>query len=116
MPQCYKNCKHNYCNYCTKYNEPILVSTNYWHRGLLIHPLDYLTIFYSDNADIEHLITICATCLADNTAVQNVCSYYYKNGFITYKQKKLLLHLIFDCYETNERDYKINQLACQVED
>lgn len=122
MPKCYKCCKYNNgFGYCEKYDEKILVSKNMAHYGLLIHPLEYLTLYYNiGEKDIKYLIKISEKYLNDK-ASKNICNFFNNKGFITEKQKKLLLYNIFNCYEPNERkDADLTEfeygLACQVED
>ena len=105
MPRCYKCCKHYCLDFCTKYNKKILVSKNLAHYGLLLHPLDYLTLYYSYNQkDVEHLIRIAEEYLTDNIS-KGICRYYRQKGYITFKQRKLLLHHFFRCCEEKEQEY-----------
>lgn len=114
MPRCYRFCKHNCLGFCTKYEERILVSKNLAHYGLLLHPLDYLTLYYNDNQkDLEHLIKKAEQCLTDDIS-KSICHYYRQKGYITFKQRKLLLHLFFDCCEEEEKHYD-DIPFCQVE-
>ncbi len=116
MPRCYKCCKYNKgFDYCEKYNERIPVSRNIAHYGLYIHPLDYLTLYYYERGkDIEHLIKISEKYLKDKTS-KSICNFFNDKGFITEKQKKLLLHNIFNCYEPKEKKDSEYYFA-QVED
>lgn len=116
MPNCYcsKTCKHNYLNFCTKYDKPIIVSRNMWHPGLLIHPLHYLTLYYNyDRNDIGELIALAKKFLTDETS-KSLCGFYDKYKYLTFKQRKLLLHQFFDCFEKeNKTDNGVP--FCQVE-
>lgn len=108
MPRCYKCCKYNYAGlFCTKYEETILVSRNPAHYDLLLHPLEYLTIYYNysynKEEDINHLIQTAEKYLTDNIS-KSICNYYREKGYITFKQRKLLLHQFFNCYEINRGD------------
>lgn len=114
MSRCYECCKYNYIGFCTKYKESILVSKNPAHYGLLLHPLEYLTIYYDYNQkDLEFLIQKADKYLKDNIS-KSICNYYREKGYITFKQRKLLLHQFFDCYEEKERYYG-DITFCQVE-
>lgn len=93
MPRCYKNCKHYYLGFCTKYKKEILVSKNLAHYGLLLHPLDYLTLYYNYNQkDIEHLIISAEKYLTDNKS-KSICRYYRQKGYITFKQRKVIMRM-----------------------
>lgn len=117
MPRCYKLCKYNVMNYCEKYNEPIVVSKNIAHYGLLFHPLEYLTLYYNENEpDVEHLIKAAEKYLKDNNIAKSVCEFYRKRGYITFKQRKLLLHIFFDCYEGKTQREDVGYYFAQVED
>lgn len=103
MPKCYKNCKHNICGVCQKYNERILVSKNPVHYGLLIHPFECLTIYYnSNNQDVTYLVKQAKKYLTNDIS-KSICSCYKEKGHISYKQRKILLHQLFDCYEEKEK-------------
>lgn len=114
MPRCYKYCKCYYLGFCTKYNEKVLISKNPAHYGLLLHPLDYLTLYYDYNQkEIEHLIISAEKYLTDSIS-KSICRYYRRKGYITFKQRKLLLHQFFNCCKEKERKYG-DITFCQVE-
>lgn len=98
MARCYKNCKHNWCNVsCRKYNEPILISRNPLHRGLLLHPLQYLSMYYRyENNDIKHLIEI-AEKFSDDEVSKNIIKQYKQKGYISFKQRKFLIYKLLNC-------------------
>ena len=106
MSTCYKCCKHNYCGFCAKYEDTILVSRNPAHYGLLLHPLDYLELYYRyDAKDIPHLIDIANKYLKDDVS-QNILQQYKKKGYVTFKQRKYLVYNLLNCcYEEKEREY-----------
>ena len=105
MAICYKFCKHNSWGFCSKYNESILVSRNPAHYGLLIHPLDYLELYYKyDAKDIPFLIKIANKYLEDEVS-QNILQQYKRKGYITYKQRKLLVYNLLHCCEEEYRNY-----------
>lgn len=106
--------KYNCIGVCTKYEEIILVSKNVAHYGLLLHPLEYLTIYYNENQkDLEHLIKKAEQCLTDNIS-KSICRFYRQKGYITFKQRKLLLHNFFNCCEEEKQEYG-DTTFCQVE-
>ena len=114
MPNCSKYCKHYYLGFCTKYQDFIGVSKNYFHYGLLMHPLEFLTLYYDyERKDIELLIEKAEKFLTDDIS-KSICNYYRKRGYITFKQRKLLLHQFFHCYEEKEKHYG-DIIFCQVE-
>lgn len=114
MPECHEYCKYNYLGFCAKYKEKILVSKNPAHYGLLLHPLDYLTIYYDYNKkDIHDLIEKAESHLTDNIS-KSICNYYKEKGYISFKQRKLLLHQFFNCCEEEEMVYG-DVTFCQVE-
>lgn len=118
MVRCYKNCKYRSVNFCTKYGEPIQISKNICHPGLNIHPLDYLSLYYTDSSDIEHLIEA-AEKYSDEPSSKNICKQYRDTGKITYKQRKLLVYNLLHCAEDRYPAYGLIEnegLACQVED
>ena len=104
MARCYENCKHNWCNVsCRKYNEIILTSINPFHKGLLIHPLEDLSMYYRyENKDIRRLIKI-ADKFADDDVSKNIIKQYKQKGYISFKQRKLLIYKLLNCcYEGKE--------------
>ncbi len=104
MSRCYKNCKHNWCGgYCDKYKELVLTSRSIYHYGLLLHPLEYLSIYYDyEKKDIKHLIEI-ADKFANDDASKNIVKRYKQNGYISFKQRKLLIYKLLNCcYEDKE--------------
>lgn len=114
MIRCYKDCKYNKYDYCSKYDEKIIVSRNQAHPGLLIHPLQYLTIFYNEeNEDVDELIDLADKYLNGDEVVDSICNYFARYGQISFKQRKLLLYKLFNCYEEKEPKQYIN--FCQVE-
>jgi hypothetical protein len=118
MARCYKNCKYRSSYFCTKYGEPIQISKNMCHPGLNLHPLDYLSLYYKDSSDIEHLIEV-AEKYSDEPSSKNICKQYRETGKITYKQRKLLVYNILNCYESEDDNYHSignDGLMCQVED
>jgi len=101
MARCYKNCKHNWCNlYCNKYNDRILTSRNPAHYGLLLHPLQDLSMYYYRyvNGTIDHLIEVAEKFLTDDTS-KSIIEWYKKKGDISYKQRKYLVANLLNCYE-----------------
>lgn len=107
MARCYENCKHNWCNvHCRKYNETILTSRNPFHRGLLIHPLEWLSMYYyrEVNGDISHLIDIAEKFSEDDTS-KSIVEQYKKKGYISYKQRKFLLWKLLNCFEGKEHGW-----------
>ena len=98
MSRCYKNCKHNWCGgYCKKYQELISTSKNCLHYGLLIHPLEYLSIYYDyEKKDIQHLIEI-ADKFADDDISKNIIKQYKQKGYISFKQRKFLIYKLLNC-------------------
>ena len=104
MSRCYKTCKHNYWNFCTKYNESILVSTNPLHYGLLLHPLDYLTLYYQyDQKDLTYLIDVASKFLKDDVS-KNILQQYKNKEYISFKQRKYLVYNLLNCcYEDETR-------------
>ena len=101
MARCYRHCKYNSCDwYCRKYNERILTSKNPFHYGMLIHPLEYLSMFYyrDVNWEISHLIEI-AEKYANDDVSKSIINQYKKKGYITYKQRKCLVYNLLHCYE-----------------
>lgn len=115
MPRCEKTCKYNNgFGYCEKYDERILVSKNMAHYGLLLHPLEFLTLCYNprDN-DIRQLMEYAGK-LKDDVS-KNICEFYKKKGYITLKQRKFLLYKIFHCYEEKIKE-ESGYYFSQVED
>lgn len=107
MSRCYKNCKYNWrCGYCAKYKELILTSRNIYHMGLLLHPLEYLSIYYSyDQKDIRHFIEV-ADKFADDDVSKNIVKQYKQRGYISFKQRKFLIYnLLNNCYEDKEHGW-----------
>ena len=51
-----------------------------------------------------------------NDIAKNVCEFYRKRWYITFKQRKLLLHIFFDCYEGKTQKEDIGYYFAQVED
>lgn len=101
MARCYKRCKYNDVGFCKKYNERIHVSYNPAHPGLLLHPLDYLTIYYNDNRhDISNLIKTADQFLKDDKVAQSICEQYSAKGYMTNKQKRYLLFRLLNCGES----------------
>lgn len=104
MSRCYKNCKYNWCNVsCRKYNEPILISRSPFHRGLLLHPLQYLSMYYRyENNDITHLIDV-AEKFSDDDVSKNIIKQYKQKGYISFKQRKFLIYKLLNrCFECKE--------------
>jgi hypothetical protein len=102
MARCYQDCKYNLCNvFCNKYNEPILSSRNFLHRGLLIHPLHYLSVYYYKdiNVNVIHLIEIAEKHLEDNTS-KGIIEWYKQHGNISYNQRKFLVSKLLYCFES----------------
>ena len=115
MSRCYNHCKHKFGAFCNKYEAKILVSKNPFHYGLLLHPLEYLTLYYNyEEKDIEHLIEIAEKYLTDDTS-KSICNFYRRRGYITFRQRKLLLHQFFNCDEEKKIDYDDDEPFCQVE-
>jgi len=107
MARCYQNCKHNWCNVvCRKYDESILTSRHPLHYGLLLHPLEYLSIYYDyRKKDIQHLIDIVDK-FSDDDASKNIVKKYKQNGYISFKQRKLLIYRLLNCcYEGKEHGW-----------
>ena len=106
MPRCYKNCKHNIWGWCYKYNEEIHTSKVSGHYGIPFHPLEYLTVYYQYDTkeDIEHLIKIAEEFNTDE-ASKNICAQFRRKGYITFKQRKLLLYNIFNCVDSARNSY-----------
>ena len=105
MGRCYRFCKHNYCGFCSKYKETILVSRNPTHYGLLLHPLQHLELYYNyDAKDIPYLIDIANEHLKDEVS-QNILQQYKKKGYVTYKQRKYLVYNLLHCCEEKHREY-----------
>ena len=107
MSRCYKTCKYNFCDrYCTKYDELILTSRSMFHYGLLLHPLEHLSLYYNyDQKDIKHLIEMADKFAADD-ASKNIVKQYNQKGFISFKQRKFLIyHLLNCCYEEQEHGW-----------
>ena len=101
MARCYSRCKYNFCDgYCEKYEDWIHKSENPWNYGILIHPLQYLSTFYRRdvNCEISHLIAIAEKFAEDDTS-KNIVSQYKKKGYITFKQRKLLVYKLLHCYK-----------------
>lgn len=113
MPICdYRHCKHYSCGYCAKFDE--LVPMCHTYPFTRFHPLDYLTLYYNESQkyDISKLITLVEKHLTDYIS-KSICNYYRRKGYITRKQKRLLLHNIFHCSEndtTEESDYYFTQV------
>ena len=107
MARCYQNCKHNWCNVvCRKYDEPILTSRNPFHRGLLIHPLQDLSMYYYKdvNGSISYLIKVAEKFLKDNTS-KSIIEWYKKKGDISYKQRKYLVANLLNCFEGKDHGW-----------
>jgi hypothetical protein len=70
------------------------------------HPLEYLTVYYQYDAkeDIEHLIKIAEEFNTDE-ASKNICAQFRRKGYITFKQRKLLLYNIFNCVDSARNSY-----------
>ena len=101
---CYKNCKHYYCGFCTKYNESILISKHPLHRGILIHPLHFLTIYYDEKErDLSYLMEVVEKCCNDKV-MKSILTQYKRNGFISHKQRKYLVYNILHCYEDKPKE------------
>lgn len=118
MPRCYECCKYNNgFDYCKKYDERILISRNAAHYGLPLHPLEYLTLYYDiREKDVKYLIKATEKYLKDKTS-RSICNFFNDKGYITEKQKKLLLYNIFNCYEPKEEKRKDSEYYFeQVED
>ena len=107
MARCYENCKYNWCNFvCRKYNEKILTSRNPFHKGLLIHPLEDLSMYYYKdiNGDISYLIKVAEKFLKDDTS-KSIIKQYKNKGDISYKQRKYLVANLLNCYEAKEHGW-----------
>lgn len=103
MSRCYMSCKYNSSGYYLKYDEKVIKSKNFYHPHLLIHPLQYLSIYYNENKDnVEYLVKIAKEHLNNDKVVNSICDYFSQHGQISFKQRKLLLHKIFDCFEEKE--------------
>lgn len=114
MYKCYKDCKYNNFGFCLKYEDKIIKSENIHHPGLLIHPLHYLSLYYNeDEEDVAALIDAADKYLNGDEAADSICNYFARNGYISFKQRKLLLHKLFNCFEVRER--KPDIAFCQVE-
>ena len=99
MTRCYKSCKYNVMGVCQKYGEFIHKSVNAGHYGLLFHPLDYLNLYYKrEENDVGHLMEIANKFLTDD-ASKNICRQYKEKGYISFKQRKLLVYKLLNCYE-----------------
>lgn len=96
MSRCYKCCKHfiEDVNYCDKYK---MLIHNY---GVLLHPFDYLSIYYdkSDNNDLHSLVNLAEKFLNDK-ASENICAKYRRDRKISFSQQKLLAYNLLHCYE-----------------
>ena len=102
MPRCYECCKYYRMSCCTKYNKHILHSKNIAHIGLPLHPLEYLTLYYNhEHNDINHLMDIAEKCLTDDVS-NNIIEQYKHKGYISFKQRKLLVWKLTNCYEPKE--------------
>lgn len=114
MARCYKDCKYNSSGFCLKYEEKILESRNMYHPGLLIHPMQYLAIYYNEDEDnVDSLVDAADLYLNGDEVADSICSYFARYGQISFKQRKLLLHKIFDCFEEKEPKHYMD--FCQVE-
>lgn len=98
MARCYDDCKHNVCGFCRKYHEAIHVSKAWGCRGLLLHPLEYLDLYYKSDRDIEHLIKVAEEFTTDDVS-KNICKQFRSKGYITYKQRRYLVYDLLHCYE-----------------
>ena len=114
MARCYKDCKYNNFGYCLKYDDKIIKSENIHHPGLLIHPLDYLSLYYNeDKQDVDVLIAVADKYLNGDDVADSICNYHAVHGYISFKQRKLLLYKIFNCFEVAKPLLGI--AFCQVE-
>ena len=103
MPRCYKGCKHYYNGLCTKYREPVLESKSPFCMGLPLHPLSHLELYYKeDEDDIDHLIDVADKFSNGDEVIDNICNYFARYGQISFKQRKLLLYKLLNCYEEKE--------------
>lgn len=83
MARCYKGCKHYYNGMCCKYKERILESKNPYHPGLLLHPLESLSMYYEeDNDDIYDLMDLAERYLDDEVS-ESICNLFVRIGQIS---------------------------------
>ena len=83
------------------------------HPGLLLHTLPYLELLYKeDKEEIEVLIDIAERYLDDEVS-KSICTYFARYEQISFKQRKLLLYKLFNCYEEKEPGQYMD--FCQVE-
>ena len=105
MARCYKGCKHYLNGFCTKYRDAVLESKNPFCMGLPLHPLDYLSIYYKeDEDDISHLIDIAYKFSNGDEVIDSICNLFAQNGQISFKQRKLLVYKLLNCYEEKEQE------------
>lgn len=114
MSRCYKGCKHYSHGWCTKYDEHIIVSQSPWHPELLVHPLESLSMYYKeDNDDIYDLMDLAERYLDDEVS-ESICNLFVRIGQISFKQRKLLVYKLLNCYEEKEPEHYMD--FYQVED
>ena len=105
MARCYENCKHNDKNFCRLYRTEITVSNNPAHPGLLLHPLQGIENYFklkNDESAEEALIELAEKYLSEHSTVHSITTFSREKKFVTYKQKKLLLKIFFECYKPKE--------------
>ena len=103
MARCFKGCKNYYKGFCTKYFDKVLESKSPYHIGLPLHPLSHLELYYKeDEDDIDHLIDVADKFSNGDEVIDNICNYFARYGQISFKQRKLLLYKLLNCYEEKE--------------
>lgn len=108
MARCYECCKHYYIfGFCEKYGELVRKSSNIYHYGLPLHPLDFLELYYSPHLtpDVSHLMQYAEKYLEDDIS-KNIVQQYKSKGKISVKQRKYLVYNLLHCYEDKESRYK----------
>ena len=98
MARCWNNCRHNVCGICHKYNEIIRRSKVPGHYNMPLHPLDFVSLWYTSDIDVDHLIEIAEKHMTDEIS-KNICQQFHTKGTISFKQRKYLVYNILHCGE-----------------
>lgn len=118
MPWC-DDCKYFSVGICKKYDKLLHRSSNACHSGFSIHPFDYVRLYYDKREeDIKHLMEIANKYLTSDTA-KSICKQYKENGDITFKQRKVIISQILNCYEQRNSFYekqKTDTYFSEIED
>lgn len=100
MASCYRYCKHYSVGVCRKYHCIIPVSRNIWQRGLLIHPLNHISLLYTQStADHDRYLVDLSKKYSQDSMSIGICESFDCSGSLTNKQRKALVYALLHCCE-----------------